>query len=115
MLIHNQSGRRYPVHFEKLKLIEIRQEMNSWEENFDWTSYFKADDHSNIQVYKMTIQNQTRIEGAIALEIREDHIYIHLIESAPHNRKGKIFDLVGEHLIAFACWQRNTGYRRKCC
>jgi hypothetical protein len=34
---------------------------------------------------------------------KEDHVYIHLIESAPRNLFDKVFDFVGEHLTAFAC------------
>lgn len=111
MLLHNQTGRTYPVYFEELTLTEVTQEMNSWEESFDWTLYFGESKPGEIRTYKMKVKNQTQIEGAIALESRQDHVYIHLIESAPHNRNRKIFDLVGEHLIAFACWQsRLCGY-----
>ncbi len=41
------------------------------------------------------------LQGAIALERREDLVWVHLIESVPFKRKE--FDLIGEHLIAFVC------------
>lgn len=74
--------------------------MNDWDPTFDWSIYIN---HSEIEVYKMTISGYDEIQGAIALENREDHVFVHLIESAPHNRFSKVFDYVGEHLIAFAC------------
>ncbi|MBD3921550.1 hypothetical protein H8B09_22470 [Paenibacillus sp. PR3] len=54
-------------------------------------------------MFKMVIRGDDEIQGCIALEIKEDHIFVHLIESAPHNFKGKMFDLIGEHLLGFAC------------
>lgn len=44
-----------------------------------------------------------QIEGAIALEPREDHVWIHLIEKAPHNRAAaELYTFVANHLFAFA-------------
>ncbi len=56
-------------------------------------------------VYKLTIvNNQTVIQGLISLEIKADHIYMHLVESAPFNKgKGKVYSGVPGNLVAFAC------------
>ena len=56
-------------------------------------------------VYKLTIvNNQTVIQGLISLEIKVDHIYMHLVESAPFNKgKGKVYSGVPGNLVAFAC------------
>lgn len=56
-------------------------------------------------VYKLTIvNNQTVIQGLISLEIKSDHVYMHLVESAPFNKgKAKIYAGVPGNLVAFAC------------
>lgn len=74
--------------------------MPGWDKTFDWTVYFEQ---LGFEVYKMIVAGNDVIQGALALERKEDHVYVHLIESAPHNRHDKVFDYIGEHLIAFAC------------
>ena len=40
----------------------------------------------NKEVYKLTIINNLNIiQGIISLEVKTDHVYMHLIESAPFN------------------------------
>ena len=44
------------------------------------------------------------IQGLISLEIKSDHVYMHLVESAPFNKgKMKIYAGVPGNLVAFAC------------
>lgn len=46
----------------------------------------------------------TIIQGLISLEVKVDHVYIHLIESAPFNKgKAKVYSGVPGNLVAFAC------------
>jgi len=73
---------------------------NKWQ--FDWKYEFKQPQRD---VYKLTItNNQNVIQGLISLEIRFDHIYMHLIESAPFNKgKSKVYAGVPGNLVAFAC------------
>ena len=53
---------------------------------FDWKLELKQPERD---VYKLTIvNNQSVIQGLISLEIKSDHVYMHLVESAPFN-KGK--------------------------
>jgi len=61
---------------------------NGW--IFDWKIEFK---HPERDVYKLTIvNNQAIIQGLISLEIKSDHVYVHLVESAPFNKhKTKIY------------------------
>lgn len=48
---------------------------------FDWKLEFKQPERD---VFKLTIvNNQTVIQGLISLEIKSDHVYMHLVESAP--------------------------------
>ncbi|MEO5946375.1 MAG: hypothetical protein ABIP79_06125 [Chitinophagaceae bacterium] len=56
-------------------------------------------------VYKLTIvNNPTVIQGLICLEIKTDHIYMHLVENSPFNKgKTKVYAGVPGNLIAFAC------------
>ena len=52
---------------------------NNWQ--FDWKLEFKQPERD---VYKLTIvNNQSVIQGLISLEIKFDHVYLHLVESAP--------------------------------
>lgn len=56
-------------------------------------------------IYKLTIvNNQSIIQGLISLEIKSDHVYMHLVESAPFNKgKLKVYSGVPGNLVAFAC------------
>jgi hypothetical protein len=69
---------------------------------FDWRAEFKKPDRD---VYKLTIvNNQSVIQGLVSLTVRTDHVYMHLIESAPFNRgKEKVYAGVPGNMFAFAC------------
>jgi len=56
-------------------------------------------------VYKLTIvNNQSVIQGLVSLEVKSDHVYMHLVESAPFNKgKTKVYAGVPGNLVAFAC------------
>jgi hypothetical protein len=73
---------------------------NKWV--FDWKFELKQPQRD---VYKLTIvNNQQIIQGLISLEVKSDHIYMHLVESAPFNKgKSKIYMGVPGNLVAFAC------------
>lgn len=53
----------------------------------------------------MTIAgNPTIIQGLMSLEVKTDHVYMHLVESAPFNKgKTKVYSGVPGNLVAFAC------------
>lgn len=56
---------------------------NKWQ--FDWKFEFKQPQRD---VYKLTIvNNQSVIQGLISFEIKSDHVYMHLVESAPFNKE----------------------------
>ncbi len=69
---------------------------------FDWKDELKQPQRD---VYKLTIvNNQSIVQGLISLEIKSDHVYMHLVESAPFNKgKTKIYAGVPGNLVAFAC------------
>jgi hypothetical protein len=69
---------------------------------FDWRLELK---HPERDVYKLTIvNNQNIIQGLVSLEVKPDHVYMHLVESAPFNKgKTKLYAGVPGNLVAFAC------------
>ncbi len=69
---------------------------------FEWKFEFKQPERD---VYKLTIvNNQQIIQGLISIEIKADHVYMHLLESAPFNKgKTKVYAGVPGNLVAFAC------------
>jgi hypothetical protein len=69
---------------------------------FDWTKEIKD---KTKEVYKLTtINNPTIIQGLVSLEDKQDHIFMHLIESAKFNKiKDKIYLGVPGNLVAYAC------------
>lgn len=73
---------------------------NGW--LFNWKAEFEKPDRD---VYKLTINNNpTIIQGLVSLTERQDHVYMHLIESAPFNLgKEKVYIGVPGNLVAFAC------------
>ena len=73
---------------------------NGWQ--FDWKFEFRRPERD---VYKLTIvNNQFILQGLVSLEIKPDHVYMHLLESAPFNKgKTKIYSGVPGNLVAFAC------------
>jgi len=82
---------------EDLRIISPK---NSWK--FNWLSEFK---YPTRDVYKLTIVNNPGvIQGAVSLESRIDHVYMHLLESAPFNvGRNKVYVGVPGNLVAFAC------------
>jgi hypothetical protein len=73
---------------------------NGWQ--FNWKDEFKEPLRD---IFKLTIvNNSTIIQGLISLEAKEDHVYMHLVESAPFNLgKNKVYTGVAGNLVAFAC------------
>lgn len=79
---------------------------NGWQ--FDWKYEF---DQADRLVYKLVIKgNPNVIQGLISFSDENDHLFMHLIESAPFNKgKNKIYVGVAGNLIAFLCkesWER---------
>lgn len=80
--------------------LKIATKKNGWV--FNWMEEYKRPERD---VYKLTIvNNQNIIQGLISLEVKSDHIYMHLLESAPFNKgKEKVYSGVPGNLVAFAC------------
>jgi hypothetical protein len=73
---------------------------NDW--LFDWVDEIKD---MTKEVYKLTTDNNpTIIQGLLSLEDKQDHIFMHLIESSKFNKgKNKIYLGVPGNLVAYAC------------
>ncbi len=80
--------------------LKLLTKKNGWD--FNWKSEYL---HPERDVYKLTILNNPNIiQGLICLEVKKDHVYMHLIESAPYNKgKSKVYIGVPGNLVAFAC------------
>ncbi len=85
------------INVNELKTV---RKVNGW--LFDWKDEFKD---PACDVYKLTIPNNPNIiQGLISLEVKSDHVYMHLLESAPFNKgKNKVYMGVPGNLVAFAC------------
>ncbi|GAK41995.1 hypothetical protein TCA2_4487 [Paenibacillus sp. TCA20] len=104
MILH-RNGEEYPVSFLPLTKADVKfMNKTGWEPSFDWNIYFNA---PKVEVYKMVVTGDPSgtIQGAIALEKKEDHVFMLLIESSPRNRDpiNKQFSHIGAHLFAFCC------------
>jgi hypothetical protein len=69
---------------------------------FDWHLELKA---PHKDVFKLTTANNFDIiQGLICFEDKNDHIFLHLLESAKFNKgKRKLYTGVAGNLVAFAC------------
>lgn len=78
--------------------------------HFDWATEAKLADRD---VYKLTIvNNQTIPQGLVSLTVKEFHVVMHLIESAPFNKgKTKVYAGIPGNLVAFAC---KLSFQRGC-
>jgi hypothetical protein len=73
---------------------------NGW--FFNWSEEYK---NPVRDIYKLTISgNSTIIQGLVSLEVKSDHVYMHLIENAPFNKgQSKVYAGVAGNLVAYAC------------
>jgi len=95
------TGEVFDTEIVKLTSKDINQ-INEKDWQFDWINEIK--DKSK-EVFKLTtINNPTIIQGLISIEDKQDHIFMHLIESSKFNkRKGKVYLGVPGNLVAFGC------------
>ncbi len=97
-----QTGDSFPTEISLLNASELKaiNKKNGW--NFNWRNEFKQPEKD---IYKLTIiGNPNIIQGLISLEVKKDHVYMHLIESAPFNiGKSKVYLGIPGNLVAYAC------------
>ncbi len=96
------TGDNFPTEISLISGTDLKSvtKKNGW--LFDWKYELKQPER---EVYKLTIPNNPNIiQGLISIEIRTDHVYMHLVESAGFNKgKAKIYAGVPGNLVAFAC------------
>ena len=95
------TGEVFDTEIVKLSSTDIKQiKKADWQ--FNWHKELKDESKD---VYKLTtVNNPTIIQGLLSIEDKQDHIFMHLIESAKFNKgKGKIYLGVPGNLVAFAC------------
>ena len=96
------TGDSFATDISILKSSDLKtvSKKNKWQ--FNWKEEFSIPERD---IYKLTIvNNSTIIQGLISLEVKTDHIYMHLVESAPFNKgKGKVYSGIPGNLVAFAC------------
>lgn len=96
------TGDSFPTDITLISSVDLKTVTKKSGWAFDWKDELKQPERD---VYKLTIvNNQSVIQGLISLEVKSDHVYMHLVESAPFNKgKTKIYAGVPGNLVAFAC------------
>lgn len=95
------TGEVFDTEIVKLSESDRKQIVKSdWQ--FDWIKEVKDKTKA---VYKLTtVNNPTIIQGLLSIEDKQDHIFMHLIESSKFNKgKGKVYLGVPGNLVAYAC------------
>ncbi len=96
------SGDSFSTDVSLVSIIDLKNTAQKSNWQFDWKNEFKQPERD---IYKLTISNNQKIiQGLISLEIKFDHVYMHLLESSPFNKgKNKVYMGVPGNLVAFAC------------
>jgi hypothetical protein len=96
------SGDSFPTDIIRLSRTDLKTISKKAGWQFDWKIELQ---HPERDVYKLTITNNEKIvQGLISLEVKTDHVFMHLVESAPFNKgKTKLYSGVPGNLVAFAC------------
>jgi len=98
---NTSTGEVFDTEVVRLVLKDISQvKKTDWQ--FDWAKELKD---KTKEVYKLTTENNPSIiQGLISIEDKQDHIFMHLIESAKFNKnKNKVYLGVPGNLVAYAC------------
>jgi hypothetical protein len=95
------TGEVFDTVIAKLTIKEVNQiKKGDWQ--FDWKNEIKD---QTKEVYKLTtVNNPGIIQGLLSIEDKQDHFFMHLIESAKFNKnKNKVYLGVPGNLVAYAC------------
>jgi len=98
---NTSTGEVFDTIVVRLTLKDIKLISKS-EWQFDWS---KELNDKTKEVYKLTTEhNPTIIQGLLSIEDKDDHVFMHLIESSKFNKgKNKIYLGVPGNLVAFVC------------
>lgn len=96
------TGDSFPTEVSVVTRDDLRlaTKKNGWV--FNWLTELKQPER---ELYKLTIVNNPNvIQGLLSVQVKSDHVYMHLIESAPFNKGNtKMYAGVPGNLVAFAC------------
>jgi hypothetical protein len=98
---NTQTGEIFDTEIVRLTHKDVKQiKKIDWQ--FGWGEELK--DKSK-EVYKLTTANNpTIIQGLLSIEDKQDHVFMHLIESVKFNKgKDKVYFGVPGNLVAYAC------------
>jgi hypothetical protein len=95
------TGEVFDTEIVKLTSVDAKQ-IQKAEWQFNWHTELKD---KTKEVYKLTtVNNPAIIQGLVSIEDKQDHIFMHLIESAKFNKgKSKVYFGVPGNLVAYAC------------
>jgi len=101
-IVNNFTGDSFETDITRLTKTDLKTVTKKKGWLFNWTKELGQNDR---EVYKLTIvNNPTVIQGLVSFTIREDNVFMHLVESAPFNiGQNKIYEGVPGNLVAFAC------------
>lgn len=103
------TGDVFPTNITLLTRTELKSVLkkNGWQ--FDWRFELKQPER---EVYKLTIPHAISVvHGLISIEIRDDHVYMHLVESAPSTKGNQKFmqEFLETSLLLLADFHFNVG------
>lgn len=98
---NTQTGEVFDTEISRLTDKDTKQiKKEDWK--FNWSKELKD---KTKEIYKLTTANNaTIVQGLVSIEDKQDHIFMHLIESSKFNKgKNKVYFGVPGNLVAFAC------------
>lgn len=98
---NTSTGEVFDTEIVRLTTVDNKQiKKGYWQ--FNWQKELKD---KTKEVYKLTtVNNPTIIQGLVSIEDKDDHVFMHLIESAKFNKgKGKAYYGVLGNLVAYVC------------
>jgi len=95
------TGKSFETHVLPVKAADLKMVLKKHGWMFDWKFEMK---HYNRNLYKLVIKDIDEIQGLISIQMIDNYIEMHLIETAPHNYgRLKKYEGVAGNLVAFAC------------
>lgn len=100
-VVHRPSGQVFPTAILLWRDLPDTSKASVAAWRFDWAKEIRRTDSD---VVGLLAQGYETIRGLMALEARGDHVFVVLIESAPHNiGENQLFMGVAGNLSAYAC------------
>ena len=96
------SGDSFETEVHRLVANDLKNVTKKKGWQFSWRTEFN--DLAK-ETYKLTIRdNPDIVQGLLSVSYEDDHVFMHLLESAPFNlSRSKLYEGVPGNLVAFAC------------